>query len=112
MNRKKWLKMNKFEKNQAEELINSLFDKDISSVEKSRILEQLSQYPEYKSDLEFYTEINNHIQASKTIIEPPDELTKSLFAKINTIASTHFSNTLLNRSKYLIGAFLLIFLFI
>lgn len=111
MNRKKWLKMNKFEKNQAEELINSLFDKDVSSVEKSRILEQLSQYPEYKSDLELYTEINNHIQASKTIIEPPDELTKSLFAKINTIASKHFSNTLLNRSKYLIGAFLLIFLF-
>jgi hypothetical protein len=103
--------MNKFEENQAEELINTLFDKDISSVEKDRILDQLSQYPEYKSDLTIYTEINNQIQANKVVLEPPIELTKSVFEKVNEIAAKHFKNGFISRSKYVIGAFFLLFLF-
>ncbi len=105
--------MNKSDLNKTDKLINQLFDKDISPQKKEHILKELSQYPEYKSELDMYNEINSAIQSDKEILSPPIEFKNAIFSQIQSISEQHFSKDPTHYSKYIFfGALLLLFVFV
>jgi hypothetical protein len=105
--------MNRLNLNKTDELINQLFDKDISPQKKEHILKELSQYPEYKSELDIYNEINSAIQNDKEILTPPVEFENAIFSQIQSISEQHFGKASTHYSKYMfLGALLLLFVFV
>jgi hypothetical protein len=101
--------MNKFELNRVEELINRLYDRDISNSDKSSLMQELSQYPEYKESIADFEEIRNAIHQDKTIILPPKELDKAVLANVDKLSESIFRPSFFMRNKYALIGLLLLF---
>lgn len=101
--------MNRLELNRMEELINRLLDRGVTSSEKSSLLDELSQYPEYKSELAEYEEIQSAIQKDKILQTPPEDYNKAVFAQVDKLSETIFGKSFFVKNKYaLLGLLLLL----
>lgn len=101
--------MNRLELNRMEELINRLLDRGVSSSEKSVLLDELSKYPEYKSELAEYEEIQSAIQKDKILQMPPEDYNKAVFAQVDKLSETIFGKSFFVKNKYaLLGLLILL----
>jgi len=101
--------MNRFDLN-TEELINLLFDKDTTAVDRSMILQELQKRPESAKMLEQYRNLQSILDKTKVAPTPPPvDWTDSIMQMVKSISDKHFGFAWFGKLKYaLFGLLILI----
>lgn len=101
--------MNRYDLNRVDELVNRLLDRDISATEKSSIMNELKQYPEYTKTLADYELIQSAIKNDRNILVPPKDFDKAIFAEVDKISRLLIPQSFFVRYKYALIGLLLLF---
>lgn len=101
--------MNRYDLNRVDELVNRLLDRDISATEKSSIMNELKQYPEYTKTLADYELIQSAVKNDRNILMPPKDFDKAVFAEVDKISRVLVPQSFFVRNKYALIGLLLLF---